>query len=168
MALKWILSNGQILIQNQEFFVINGGTAADYFKLARGTRQGNLISAYLFISVLEITFLFIMQNENINGVNIFEKTFLYTAYADDTTFFLKDENSVTDLMKTFDIFSTISGLKPNKSKCKIAGLDALKGVKLALCGMECIVLMFDEIKILGIYYSYDQNIENQENFINLV
>ena len=36
-------------------------------------------------------------------------------------------------MKTF---STFSGRKPNKSKCEIAGLGALKGVKSALYGME--------------------------------
>ena len=64
---KWI----QILIQNQESCVINGGTTTNYLKLVRGTRQGNPISAYLFILVLEIAFLFIMQNENINGLNIF-------------------------------------------------------------------------------------------------
>ena len=109
-----------------------------------------------------------MQNDNISGLNIFENTFLYTAYADDTTFFLKDKKSVKELMKTFDIFSTFSGLKPNKSKCEIAGLGALKGVKLALCGMECIDLMFNAIKILGVYYSHDKNFENQENFINLL
>ena len=34
--------------------------------------------------------------------------------------------------------------------------------------MECIDLMFNAIKILGVYYSYDKNFENQENFINLV
>ena len=113
-----------------------------------------------------------MQNENINGLNIFENTLLCTAYADDTTFFLKDEKSVIVLMKTFDIFSTFSGLKPDKSKCEIAGLGALKGVSvefcLEFCGIECIDLMFNVIKILGVYYSYDKNFENQENFINLV
>ena len=109
-----------------------------------------------------------MQNKNINGLNIFEKTFLCTAYADDTTFFLKDEKSVIELMKTIDIFSTVSGLKVNKSKCEIAGLGALERVKLALRGIECIDLMFNAIKILGVYYSYDKNFENQENFINLV
>ena len=50
---------------------------------------------------------------------------------------LKDEKSVTELMKTVDIFSIFSGLKPNKSKCEVAGLGALKGVKIALCGIEC-------------------------------
>ena len=65
-------------------------------------------------------------------------------------------------------FWTFSGLKPNKCKCEIAGLGALKGVKLALCGMECIDLMFNSIKVLGVYCSYDKNFEKQENFINLV
>ena len=51
-----------------------------------------------------------MQNENTNGLNIFENTFLYTVYADYTTFLLKDEKSV---MKTFGIM-TFSGLKPSK------------------------------------------------------
>ena len=71
-------------------------------------------------------------------------------------------------MKSLDIFQTLSGLKPNISKNKIAALGAAKGIKLALSEMEYIDLMFSAIKILGIYYSYDKNFENQENFINLV
>ena len=106
-----------------------------------------------------------MQNENINGLNIFDKTFLYTAYADDTTFFLKE--SIIELMKTFDMFLTFCGLKPNKSKCEMAALGALKGVKLALCRMECIDLIHNTIKILVVYYSFDKNLENQTKFVNL-
>ena len=64
----------QILIQNQESCAINGGTTTNYINLERGTR-GDPISAYLFILALEIVFLFIMQNGNIDGLNIFEKTF---------------------------------------------------------------------------------------------
>ena len=135
-------------MQNQEYWVINEGTTTNYFKLERGTTQGDPISAYLFTIVLEIAFLFIMQNKNINGLNIFEKkTFLCTAYVDNTKFFLKDEKSIIELMKTFDILSTFSGLKRNKSNCEIAGLRALKGVQLVLCGMDCIDLMFSAIKI---------------------
>ena len=90
-----------------------------------------------------------------------QKIFLYTAYADDTTFVLSEENSVIELMKTFDTFSIFSGLKLNKVQCEIAGLSALKGVAFALCEMQRINLMFNATKILGAYYCYDKN--NQKN-----
>ena len=42
----------------------------------------------------------------------------------------------------------------------------LKGVKLALCGMKCVNLNNDVIKILGLCYSYDKKLENEKNFLN--
>ena len=91
-----------------------------------------------------------------------------TAFADDTTFFLKDKESIQKVMNVFDTFSIYSGLKPNKSKCKIAGIGALKGVSLELCGMECIDLTKNSVKILGIHFSYNKKIENEENFIKII
>ena len=158
--IEWI----KILLKDQESCVINGGKTSQYFKLERGTRQGDPISAYLFIIVLEVIFLNITQNNYIKGIKIFEKEFLYTAYADDTTFFLQNKNSVKILLETFHAFSLLSGLKPNKSKCEIAGIGLLKGVNVALCGMECVDLKKDTIKILGIHYSYNQALENDQNF----
>ena len=157
---KWI----KILLQNQESCIVNGGTTTNYFKFEKGTRQGDPISAYLFILVLEIVFLFTKGSKKINGLNIFDKTFLYAAYADDTTFFLKDTKSVIELMNIFDTFSKFSGLKPNKSKCEIAGIGVLKGVQVALCGMRCIDLVSNIVKILGIYFSHNEKLEIQENF----
>ena len=46
------------------------------------------------------------------------------------------------------MFLFFSGLKINKTKCKIAGIGVLKGVKLALCGMECVDLNSALIKTL--------------------
>ena len=40
-------------------------------------------------------------------------------------------------MKAFDIFSSFSDLQPNKYKYEVAGIGALKGVKMAPCGMKC-------------------------------
>ena len=109
--IKWI----QILLRNQESCIINGGTTTKYFKLEKGTRQGDSIPAYLFILVLEIAFIFIKDNKNIKGINIFDNIFLYSAYADDTTFFLSDEDSVIEVMNAFDKFSLIYGLKLNET-----------------------------------------------------
>ena len=106
----------KILLKNQESCIINGGNTTKYSKLENDRRPGDPISAYLFMLVLEILFLCIKQNKNIQGINIFNHIFLYTAYADHTTFFLKDKESLIEVMKAFDIFSSFSGLKPNKCK----------------------------------------------------
>ena len=158
--IRWI----RTLLKNQESCIINGGKTTKYFKLLRGTRQGDPISAYLFILVLEIVFAVIKQNPKINGLEFFQNKILYTAYADDTTFFLKNKKSVEEVLFNFNEFSIFSGLKPNLSKCEIAGIGALKGVKVALCGMQCINLKEETLKILGIHFSYNENREHEENF----
>ena len=165
---KMFIKRIKTLLNNQESCIINGGFTTKYFKLDKGTRQGDPISAYLFILVLEIVFNLIKQNKDIHGLSFFDHTFLYTAYADDTTFFLKDKESVKKVMNVFDTFSIYSGLKLNKSKCKIAGIGILKGVSMELCGMECIDLTKNSVKILGIHFSYNKKIENEENFIKLI
>ena len=72
------------------------------------------------------------------------------------------------LLETFHAFSFFSGLKSNKSKCEIAGIGLLKGVTVALGGMECVNLEKDTIKILGIHYSYNQALENDQNFTDQI
>ena len=71
-------------------------------------------------------------------------------------------------MKVFDIFSSISGLKPNKSKREVAGIGALKVVKMTLCGMKCTDFRLSTVKILGFHFSYNKKIENDENFLQQI
>ena len=71
-------------------------------------------------------------------------------------------------MNAFDKFSLVSGLKPNEAKCERAGIGVLKGVSLALCGMNCIDITKKTIKILGIHFSDNKILETEENFIRHV
>ena len=85
----------------------------------RGTQQGDPISAYLFIylfiylfylfiNVLEEVFQIVVFSDsfpsNIKSFEIFQKKFIYTAYADDTTFFIK-KLIVINLLTIFKYFS---------------------------------------------------------------
>ena len=64
-------------MKNPESWVINGGKTTPYFKLERGTRQGDPISAYLFILALEVVFSSFKANPDIEGLQFFSHTFSY-------------------------------------------------------------------------------------------
>ena len=62
----------KVLLNNQESCVINGGKTSKYFKLERGTQQGDPIPAYLFVNVLEVVFQIIKETSNNEGFEIFQ------------------------------------------------------------------------------------------------
>ena len=49
---QWI----KTLFKNSQSCVMNNGTSTGYFSLERGTRQGDLLSPYLFILILELIY----------------------------------------------------------------------------------------------------------------
>lgn len=79
----------EVLLKNQESCVINACTAIPYFKLQKEAHQGGPISTYLFTVALEILLYLIKTNNKILVLNICYYSFLYSAYADDITFFLR-------------------------------------------------------------------------------
>ena len=95
-----------MFLNDQESCIINGGVATQYFKLEKGARQGDPVSDYLFILSLETLFTIVKNNKDIKSLKILGNTFLYTAYADETTFFLKNW---VKLLNTISLFSLFSG-----------------------------------------------------------
>ena len=164
---KFILSVN-ILLRDQESCVIHHGTTTKYFPLGRGARQGDPISAFLFVLALEILFILITSKPEIEGMTIFDYNYLYSAYADDTTFFLKDTISVKHMVDTFRVFSYFSELKPYLTKSETAGIRVLKGIQVVVCGMHCIVLNVDALKTLGTHFSYNKKLKEEKNFDKIV
>ena len=60
-----------------------------------------------------------------------------------------------ELARTFKEFSSFSDLRPNMSKCEIAGIESLKGVETVICSMKNIDLTKDAVEIIGISFSYN-------------
>ena len=154
-----------ILLNNNESCVANGGRTTQYFKLNRGARQGDPIAAYLFIIVLEIFFIMIRSNTSIKPLRILDFSYLLSAYADDTTFFVSDLDSVAAIFVTFDSFSLFSGMKINMSKCELAGIGVKRSVLTALSGVNNVSLTSNCIKILGANFTYDTKLFHEKNYV---
>ena len=54
----------KILLNDQQYWVINGGFTTQYFTLKKGAHQGDPISACLFIIVLEVLFTLRKRKDN--------------------------------------------------------------------------------------------------------
>ena len=67
-------------------------------------------------------------------------------------------------MNDLNTFRNFSGLKPNKTKCETAGIGFLNGVQVAICGMEGVNLNNETVKMLGVHFSYNKNLEQDKNF----
>ena len=70
------------------------------------------------------------------------------------------------MVNSSHIFSRFSGLRPYLSE--IAGIGILKGVKVAVCNMQCVDLAKDTIKILGTQFSYNEKLKEERNFCLII
>ena len=78
----------------------------------------------LFILCLEILFTLAKNNKVTKNPKVLGNTLLYTAYADGTTFFLKNVSSIKEILNTISLFfSSFSGLKLKLIKVARIRLD---------------------------------------------
>jgi len=99
------------------------------FKVERGVRQGDPLSPYLFIIVLELLLIKIRKDPNIKGIKIDNVEVKLAAFADDLTTFLHDKVSLERLFITLGLFQKCSGLKLNKDKTEVYWLGSSHNCK---------------------------------------
>ena len=114
----------------------------ELFQVGKGAEQGDSISGYFFVCILEISFIMISSNPNIKPINIFYHNFLYTTYADETAFFINNKNSVIELQWNW--------LNEN---AKLLEKVFWKKIKMALCGIKKRLNLENEtVKVIGCHY----------------
>ena len=99
------------IYNNISSYVTNAGFLSEKFKLTRGVRQGCPLSPYLFILCVENPANTIRQNKNIEGIRIGTTELKISQLADDTVCYVKNMNSLTTLIETFENFEKNIRLK---------------------------------------------------------
>ena len=87
---------------------------------------------------MEVLFTLI-KNKKIQGLDILNYRFLYSAYADESTFFFPSIDSMIELARTFKEYYFFLVLSPSMSKCEIAGVESMKGAETAVSFMKIMI-----------------------------
>ena len=82
--IQWI----KLFNNNIGTYVLQSGFLSKRIPIRRGCRQGDPVSAYLFLIAAEVMALMIKFNKDITGITIKNHEFKRTQFADDTTPFL--------------------------------------------------------------------------------
>ena len=147
---------------------MDNGSSTGYFYLERGTRQGDPISAYLFIPALEILFIQIRDDHHIKGIMIDGQEIKLSAYADDGNLLTTNVQSLNLIFNTCETFEQFSSLKLNLEKSEACRIGSARGKADKPINCRWINLNTDKIKTLGLYNSYDTNLANKCNFFSIV
>ena len=92
---------------------MNNGLSTGYFKLSRGTKQGDPLSTYLFILVLEILFIQVRNDPSVQGfkIGILKLSYLHLQMMQH--FFVRNKESINRLLNVIRKFGEFSLLHAN-------------------------------------------------------
>lgn len=141
--LRWI----NLLYSNAKSCVKVNGVLTDPFPLERSVRQGCPLSALLYSISAEPLATLVKGDKEIRGIPIPHGGLsLIHQYADDTTFTVRDTESIIKVMKHMETYGKASGAKINVDKSEIMSIG---GVEMGECDIPFKVTE-DYMMILGV------------------
>ena len=145
--------------------IVYNGNISGKIMLERSCRQGDPLSPYIFLIVIEYVLEMIRNNVDIRGVRLGHAEYKISAYADDVLCFLDGSiNSCRALFNDLGIFAKYSGLKPNITKTQafwagVGGPQESEGIK-----DKFPFKWTNQLKVLGITFSNNEQGAHEENF----
>ena len=143
------------MYQNAKSAIMTNGVVSEYFDISRGIRQGDAMSALLYIIQAEPLAEAIRQSHSIKGIDITNGTIndelKIGQYVDDTIVFLGNSEYIKPCLDIISEYEKVSGAKLNinKTKClvlrpqnvgKCEGIELVLGPEVALgvpVGKDC-------------------------------
>ena len=154
---NWI----KIFYNNVTSCILNNGHSSTFFSLQRGVRQGCPLSGVLFVLGIELLSRCIKNHPTVNGIQVNKHELKISQYADDTTVFVRDLDSVTSLLRVLNEFKELSGLEINTTKTEAMWLGEWKDRTDEPFGFKW---PKEPINALGVSFSYNQECANRLNF----
>ena len=110
------------MYQNAKSAIMTNGVVSEYFDISRGIRQGDAMSALLYIMQAEPLAEAIRQSHSIKGIDITNGTIndelKIGQYVDDTIVFLGNSEYIKPCLDIISEYEKVSGAKLNINKKK--------------------------------------------------
>ena len=119
----------------------------------------------MFSDILKAIVIAIRQKETIKGITIGTEETKLLQFADDTTAVLADTSSAERLFELLNKFEILSRLKINYLKTEGMWIGSKRHYKEKPFGVKW---PDEPIKALGVYFTYDQKLLKEKNFIELL
>ena len=117
---------------------------------------------------LEILFIQIRSDSSIKGFKFNNIEIKPTAFADDTTFLVKDVQSLRRILKLSKTFEIFSSLKFNVEKCEACWIGRSRKKHTEPIQCKWISLTQSSIKILEAHFKYNKQLDEKMNFYQLI
>ena len=138
----------KIIYNDVSSCVVNNGHRSTFFLLQRGVRQGCPLSGILFVLGIEL-FARALKNK----ASVDDHEIKVAQYADDPTVFVRNKESVLELLDFLREFSSLSGLEINTSKTEAMRLGQWKNNQDIPFGFKW---PKEPILSLGVFFSHNQ------------
>ena len=147
-------------LKNRDAQIILGGHLTDCINLEQGVPQGDIISPYIFILIVEILLIKITSTKNISGIPFAKKEARAETFADDTTLIMqRSETNLRNATNYIKHFHNISGLACNLDKTSVIPIGTNTNINDKLC-QELNLVWEENFTILG--FEIDNKLSNLE------
>ena len=110
--INWV----RLIYQNAKTRILINGHLTGKIDLKRGVRQGDPLSALLYVMVIEILAIQLRTNPNIIGFTIKKEKLVSFHYADDTTIAITQNKCWKEVIKELEQYEEATGAKINAKK----------------------------------------------------
>jgi hypothetical protein len=158
--------------------IMINGYKSTCINIKRGVKQGDALSCALFILCIDPLLRNISNNNKIEGVSISSGTqfpsLKVSGYADDIAIICKSNHqSINEVFKEYERLTKASGLELNADKTEILHLNPARNDlndSFFVSYMEKIyeITPVSNLKICGLNYSNDSNVEYNNNIIDKI